>query len=158
MANAGPKVEAAAHKAKLSAHLHLSNIRDKQQDGWETPPGVLTTPKGGSAARKMSTQPSEFVDPAGASSTAQAQQQPAGGKWLGGIGTYFSAGAREERDKSFYTEERVVCFPGVSHQRTMRQTTQAQADSPSPTIAACYTQAIDALGFGACSHPGRVRS
>lgn len=38
-----------------------------------------------------------------------------GGRWFGGITSYFSAGARERRDSNFYHEERIVCFPGVSY-------------------------------------------
>lgn len=159
VASAGPQLDRAAHKAKKTAHLHLANIRDRH-DGWETPPGVITTPKGG-PSRSGSRTPAigEFSDPAAAGAPpSQAQASAAGGSRWGGLTSYFSAGAREERDKSFYTEERIVCFPGVSGARWWRKSDRRSEwlTDRLGTLAARDIAAIDALGFRTSAHPRRL--
>ena len=160
VANAGPAVEKAAHKAKATAHLHLSNIRDRQQDGWETPPGVLVTPKVGGTTRKLSTQQVDFRDPAAAAAASSATPQPqqqTGARWLGGLGSYFSAGAREERDKTFYTEERIVCFPGVSKLSVIVPALR-RLTRPLGPLPARYPSPIDALSLRTSPDPRCLRS
>ena len=88
---------------------------------------MLVTPKIGLSGKKRSVQGGEFLDPSASSAGQAQQQQQQGGGWLGGISSYFSAGAREERDKSFYTEERIVCFPGVSYYKSCART-ECEAD------------------------------
>ena len=104
-----PRVESAAEGLSRG----ISELRERRE--WDTPDGVLTTPKGVLERRRQGSMDSaqSTVDERSLPNLIQAAQ---GTRW-GGIGAitgYFAAGAREKRDQNFYSEEKVVCFPGVS--------------------------------------------
>ncbi|KAI5474306.1 hypothetical protein MNV49_003645 [Pseudohyphozyma bogoriensis] len=80
----------------------------KERKNWNTPEGVITTKGPNTARSKQASIDSAVTSSAGAESTSS----KGWGSTLSGVTGYFSAGARERRDQTFYTEEKVVCFPG----------------------------------------------
>ncbi|KAL8281154.1 hypothetical protein RQP46_006512 [Phenoliferia psychrophenolica] len=89
----------------------ISDLRERRE--WDTPDGVLTTPKGVLPRGRQASlpSPSSVLDEGSMPNVAQAI---AGSRWggLGAITGYFAAGAREKRDSRYYSEEKIVSFPG----------------------------------------------
>lgn len=95
-----------------SAARGIQDLRERRE--WDTPDGILTTPKGILARGRQGSMDS-FASTVDERSLPNVIQAAAGSRW-GGIGAitgYFASGAREKRDQNYYSEEKIVCFPGV---------------------------------------------
>lgn len=123
-----PRLESAAEGIARGIHELRDEARERK--AWDTPNGVLTTPKG-IRAKERPASIDAFSNVASVSDDrsglAVAPPVASSSRW-GGIGAitgYFGAGARERRDQSFYSEEKICCFPGYG---TLRPSTHAATE------------------------------